>query len=133
MMSGEKCLVIGTGISGIGSAGLLEHMGADVILYDSNEKLNVEDIQKKLTPGGHTACVVGELPEEILRATQTVVLSPGVPVDIPLVNALRDNGAKIIGEIELGYREEKGTVVAITGTNGKTTTTTLVGEIMKAY
>lgn len=133
MMTGEKCLVIGTGISGIGSAGLLEHMGAEVVLYDSNEQLKVEDIRNKLTPGGKTACVVGELPQEILETTRTVVLSPGVPVDIPLVNDLRERGAKIIGEIELGYREEKGTVVAITGTNGKTTTTTLVGEIMKAY
>lgn len=133
MISGEKCLVIGTGISGIGSARLLEHMGADVILYDSNEKLDVSEIQKKLTPGGNIACVVGELPGEILRETQRVVLSPGVPVDIPLVNALREGGAQIIGEIELGFRNEKGTVVAVTGTNGKTTTTTLVGEIMKAY
>ena len=61
------------------------------------------------------------------------MLSPGVPVDIPLVNALRDNGAAIIGEIELGYQQEKGKVAAITGTNGKTTTTTLVGEIMKVH
>ncbi len=133
MKAGEKCLVIGTGISGIGSAILLEHMGAAVTLYDSNEQLKQEDILAKLPAGSKVDCILGELPEAVLKATETVVLSPGVPVDIPLVNALRDNGASIIGEIELGYKLEKGSVVAITGTNGKTTTTTLMGEIMKAF
>lgn len=133
MNKGEKCLVIGSGISGIGSAGLLEKMGADVILYDGNDKLKAEEIHEKLGAGSKTACIIGEMPEDVIREAQTVVLSPGVPVDIPLVNSLRDNGAKIIGEIELGYCCEKGTVVAITGTNGKTTTTTLVGDIMKNW
>lgn len=133
MKAGEKCLVIGTGISGIGSAILLEHMGAAVTLYDSNDQLKKEDVLAKLPAGSKVDCILGELPEAVLKATETVVLSPGVPVDIPLVNALRDNGASIIGEIELGYKLEKGSVVAITGTNGKTTTTTLMGEIMKAF
>lgn len=133
MKAGEKCLVIGTGISGIGSAILLEHMGAAVTLYDSNDQLKQEDVLAKLPAGSKVECILGELPEAVLKATETVVLSPGVPVDIPLVNALRDNGASIIGEIELGYKLEKGSVVAITGTNGKTTTTTLMGEIMKAF
>ena len=133
MMMGEKCLVIGSGISGVGSVALLEHMGADVTLYDSDEKLTATLIQEKLPAGSRTRCVAGKLPEEILQETQTVVLSPGVPIDIPLVNALREKGAGIIGEIELGYQEEKGRVAAITGTNGKTTTTTLVGQIMEAH
>lgn len=133
MTTGEKCLVVGSGISGLGSTALLEHMGADVVLYDSDERLTAADLQKKLPAGSKALCVTGELPEEILKNTQTVVLSPGVPTDIPLVEQFRENGAHIIGEIELGYREEKGRVIAITGTNGKTTTTTLVGEIMKAH
>ncbi|MBQ7777240.1 MAG: UDP-N-acetylmuramoyl-L-alanine--D-glutamate ligase, partial [Lachnospiraceae bacterium] len=73
------------------------------------------------------------LPEEVIKSLQVAVLSPGVPTDIPLVNTLRDEGVEIIGEIELGYLAEKGKVAAITGTNGKTTTTTLVGDIMKAH
>lgn len=128
-----KCLVIGSGISGIGSAALLEHMGADVTLYDSSEALTAEEIRKKLPENSRAACVAGELPGELRRAVKTVVLSPGVPVDNPLVEELRAGGAEILGEIELGYRKEKGRVAAITGTNGKTTTTTLVGEIMKAH
>lgn len=133
MKAGEKCLVIGSGISGIGSVGLLEHMGAKVVLYDSNEKLTEEKIRALLPTQSRAVCVAGELPEQILKETETVVLSPGVPVDIPLVQTLQKNNAAVIGEIELGFQEEKGRVAAITGTNGKTTTTTLVGEIMKAH
>ncbi len=129
----ETCLVVGSGISGVGSAGLLEHMGADVVLYDSNEKLTPEEMGAKLPQGSLVRCVAGALPEEVAAEVRTVVLSPGVPVDIPLVCGLRERGAAIIGEIELGYQMEKGRVAAITGTNGKTTTTTLVGEIMKAH
>lgn len=133
MTTGEKCLVIGSGISGVGSVALLEHMGADVTLYDSDEKLTADMIRGKLPEESRARCIAGKLPQEILETTETVVLSPGVPTDIPLVNALRDKGASIIGEIELGYREEKGRVAAVTGTNGKTTTTTLLGQIMKAH
>lgn len=133
MRKGEKCLVVGSGVSGIGAVGLLEHCGAGVVLYDSNEKLTEEKLRERLPEGSSARCIAGELPEEVKRETQTVVLSPGVPVDIPLVEELRSHGAGIIGEIELGYRLEKGRVAAITGTNGKTTTTTLVGEIMRAW
>lgn len=132
METGEKCLVIGSGISGVGSVALLERLGADVVLYDSDEKMTAEEIRGKLPESSKAVCVAGELPGEIRREIQTAVLSPGVPVDIPLVLALKEQGAKIMGEIELGYIEEKGTVAAVTGTNGKTTTTTLLGEIMKA-
>ena len=76
---------------------------------------------------------VGELPEEVRTALDLVVLSPGVPTDLPLVNVLKNAGIPIWGEIELAYQCGKGDVLAITGTNGKTTTTALLGEIMKSY
>lgn len=133
-MSGkEKCLVIGSGISGIGSTGLLEEMGKEVVLFDSNAELTAEEMRKKLPPSSNAKCIAGELPEDVKNLIGTVVLSPGVPVDAPLVVEMKNQGAKIMGEIELGYQLEKGSVVAITGTNGKTTTTTLMGEIMKAW
>lgn len=133
MLQGKNCLVIGSGISGVGSVGLLEYIGARVTLYDSSKELTEETLKERLPEESRARCIAGEFPEELLKKVDTAVLSPGVPVDIPLVNALRENGAAIIGEIELGYQEEKGRVAAITGTNGKTTTTTLVGEIMKAH
>lgn len=129
----KNYLVIGSGISGVGSVKLLEHMGKKVVLYDSSEKLTAEEMRAKLPAESRAVCIAGELPTDVLESTGDVVLSPGVPVDIPLVLALKEHGARVMGEIELGFQEEKGSVVAITGTNGKTTTTTLVGEIMKAW
>lgn len=125
--------MIGSGISGVHSVGLLEHMNENVTLYDSNEAIKLEEMRAKLPENSRAACIAGKLPEEVLESAQNVVLSPGVPVDLPLVQQLKDHGAKIMGEIELGYQAEKGRVAAITGTNGKTTTTTLVGEIMRKW
>ncbi len=133
MLEGRNCLIIGSGISGIGAAGLLANFGAKITLYDGNEKLNPEEIAAKLPQGVNAKCIVGELPKEVEEATEALILSPGVPTDIPLVIRMRERGALILGEIELAYLAEKGTVAAVTGTNGKTTTTTLLGEIMKAY
>ncbi|MDE6168111.1 MAG: UDP-N-acetylmuramoyl-L-alanine--D-glutamate ligase, partial [Acetatifactor sp.] len=133
LMKDKKCLVIGSGISGVGSVGLLEHMGARVVLYDSSEKLTPKDLRSRLPEDSKAVCVTGKPDRQVLEGVEAVVLSPGVPVDIPLVKTLQESGARIMGEIELGYQEEKGRVAAITGTNGKTTTTTLVGEIMKAW
>ena len=133
MKSGEKYLVVGSGISGIGSLCLLEQTGADAVLYDSSDKLTEEQLRERLPEGSRARCIAGRLPEEVMKEIGTVVLSPGVPTDLPLVDDLRAAGAAVIGEIELGYRQERGRVAAITGTNGKTTTTTLTGEILKAH
>ncbi len=133
MFKGQMCLVIGSGISGIGAISLLEHFGAEIVLYDSNEKLTEEELKAKLPEGSNAICIAGQLPEDVEKKIEVAVLSPGVPTDIPLVNRMRDSGVRILGEIELGFLAEQGKVVAITGTNGKTTTTTLVGEIMKAH
>lgn len=129
----DNYLVIGSGISGVGSVKLLEHMGKNVTLYDSSETLTAEEIRGKLPTDSRVVCIAGKLPDEVPETAQNVVLSPGVPADIPLVQSLRERGARIMGEIELGYQEEKGRVAAVTGTNGKTTTTTLLGEIMKEW
>ncbi len=133
MLKGKKCLVIGSGISGIGAMTLLHKLGAEIILFDANLELSV--LEEKVPEGICAKCYSGDFGEadREKEKIEIAVLSPGVPTDIPLVNMLRDSGVKIIGEIELGYMAEQGKVVAITGTNGKTTTTTLVGEIMKAH
>lgn len=129
----KKVLVFGLGISGIGAAGLLEEQGAEVVLYDGNEKLEEEKIREKLESGSKARIVTGAFPEELLDTLDIVVLSPGVPVDLPVVNQMRERGILITGEVELAYEFGKGDVLAITGTNGKTTTTALLGEIMKNY
>ena len=131
LVEGKKVLVFGSGISGIGAAGLLEERGADVVLYDGNDKLNREELRAKLGAESRAEIVLGECPEELIRSLDMMVISPGVPTDLPVVNRMRECGIPIIGEIELAYELGKGEVLAITGTNGKTTTTALLGEIMK--
>lgn len=132
-LQGKKVLVVGSGISGIGAVEALNHAQAKPVLFDENEKLTAEDIRAKLKAGLAADIVVGNLPEEIKRDVELVVLSPGVPVDTAFVEDFRKRGVTIWGEIELAYEIGKGTVVGITGTNGKTTTTSLVGAIMAAH
>ena len=129
----KTVLVAGTGISGIGAAGLLMKTDADLILYDGNTELTVEGIQAKLPEKKDIKIIIGELTDEIIRSLDIAVLSPGIPTDVDFVNRMRNAGVLIWGELELADQFAKGTVLAITGTNGKTTTTTLVGEILKNY
>lgn len=133
MFEGQKCLVIGSGVSGQGAVSLLGHMGADILLYDGGDKITQEELEGRVPQGVQAQCYVRQLPEELMGQIDVAVLSPGVPADSPLVTELKGRGVRVIGEIELGFLAEKGRVAAITGTNGKTTTTTLVGEIMKAH
>ena len=132
-MTDKKILVIGSGVSGVGAVDLLEKAGAAPVLYDSNDRLTEAQVRERLPRGSRTRVILGELPEEIKKETELVILSPGVPVDLPLVEDMRRNGARIWGEVELAFHFGKGRVAAITGTNGKTTTTTLVGEILKSW
>lgn len=132
-VTGKKVLVFGSGISGIGAVKLLEDHGADVILYDGNDKLDKVAMKEQLGNGVKAEIILGEFPEKLIDTLDIAVLSPGVPTDLPVVNAMRDKKVAVIGEVELAYAFGKGDVLAITGTNGKTTTTTLLGEIMKAY
>lgn len=133
MFEGRKCLVIGSGVSGQGAVSLLGHMGADILLFDGGDKITQEELEGRVPRGVQAGCYVGQVPGEVLEQIDVAVLSPGVPVDSPLVTELKSRGVRVIGEIELGFLAERGRVAAITGTNGKTTTTTLVGEIMKAH
>ncbi|MBE5961501.1 MAG: UDP-N-acetylmuramoyl-L-alanine--D-glutamate ligase [Lachnospiraceae bacterium] len=129
----KKILVVGAGISGIAAIELLSESGANTILFDAKEDLNKEEIRKKLPEGFMGEIVAGELTKECVDGLDMAVLSPGVPTDLPFINELREKGVLILGEVELAYQFSKGKIGAITGTNGKTTTTTLVGEIMKTY
>ena len=132
-LQGKKVLVVGSGISGMGAVEALCHAGALPVLFDGNDKLSLEDVRSKLKPGMEAEIVIGILPKETAESIELVVLSPGVPTDTEFVEQFRERGIRIWGEIELAYELGKGRVIGITGTNGKTTTTTLVGEIMAAH
>lgn len=141
----KNVLVVGLGISGLGAAGLLYREQAKVILFDGNEKLTKEEVMeklkdrlpdemKKLAEAGMEAEIyTGVLPQEAIERIHLAVVSPGVPMDMPLIQTLKERDIPILGEIELAYHFTKGKLIAITGTNGKTTTTALTGAIMKDY
>lgn len=129
-MAEKNYLVVGAGISGIAATKLLWQKGLPFVLYDGNEKLDIDALRTKHAHLKDAEIICGDFPEALYEKIDICVLSPGVPTDLPFVNALREKGVIISGEIELAYRLGKGRVAAITGTNGKTTTTSLVGGIV---
>ncbi|MCD8152824.1 MAG: UDP-N-acetylmuramoyl-L-alanine--D-glutamate ligase [Clostridiales bacterium] len=131
-VSGKKILVFGTGISGISAAKLLLGRQARVILFDGNDTLDCARILEEFPEDAAVEIYTGELPQEKREEIGLVVLSPGVPADLPMVCDFRAAQIPVWGEVELAYRCAKGDLLAITGTNGKTTTTSLVGEILKS-
>lgn len=130
-LEGKKALVIGLGKSGVAATNALARSGAAVAVYDGKKKelLDSDTIQfLEHAAGQHF--FGGQEPEEGAD-WDLVVVSPGVPLDLPLLQRLKNSGVEIIGELELAYRIGKAHYIAITGTNGKTTTTVLTGEIFK--
>ena len=130
----NRCvLIVGCGISGIGAAEILYKTGAKPILFDANTSLKKEDIEKKLPIDIKAEIVIGTMSKELEDQVSLVVLSPGVPSDSEFALQFKKRNIEVWGEVELAYHFTKGKVIAITGTNGKTTTTALTGQIMKDY
>lgn len=130
-LEGKKFLVFGAGISGVAAAELLVRRGFPVVLYDGNEKQEEEEIRARGSKLDQARIILGDLPEDVIEDCDIAVLSPGVPTDIEAVERMRGAGLEIWGEIELASVFEQGKVLAVTGTNGKTTTTSLLGAIME--
>src|SRR5437870_10432037 len=128
-IAGRKALVIGAARSGIGSARFLAQRGATVALNDRKPLSEWSQVALDLKIEG-VGLIEGEPPSWLLDQIDLVVVSPGVPTKaIPIRYADR-RGAEVIGEIELASRFLRGRTVAITGSNGKTTTTSFIGERM---
>ncbi len=130
-IEGKKVIVLGAGKSGIAASNLLTASKANVTLYDGNDKLKAEDFKDKVKDA--VTFAFGEMNEEVYKDAAFAVISPGISIEAEFLNGLKSNNIPIWSEVELAYKLGKGKLVAITGTNGKTTTTTLVGEIMKAH
>lgn len=128
-MKDKNVLVIGMGRSGKAAVYALIGAGAVVAVQDSKEGALDKEFSDYLDAHG-AAKYLGTVPDD-MSVFDVLVLSPGVPPQLEFIQAARNSGAEVIGELELAYRLGKGKYVAITGTNGKTTTTTLVGEIYK--
>lgn len=130
-LEGKKTLVLGAGKSGIASAKFLAERGAVVALQDKKPVESWSDEARGLKESSGVGLIGGDLPGWLLDQIDLVVISPGVPTNtIPARYVERKDG-EVIGEVELAYRFLKGRIVGITGSNGKTTTTTLIGELLK--
>lgn len=100
-LQGKKVLVFGRGSVGSDPAGLLEKEGAEVILYDGNDKKDAEAMKAQLGEGSKVRVVLGAFPEEEMESLDLVVMSPGVPTDLPVVLAMKEKGIPVWGDIEL--------------------------------
>jgi UDP-N-acetylmuramoylalanine--D-glutamate ligase len=129
-LAGKTVSVVGLAKSGVAAARLIRRLGGRVLASDSSplealpaEARGLERLGCALWAGGH--------PDAAFEGASLVVVSPGVPLDLPALVAMRARGVPIIGELELAWRVMEADVIAITGTNGKTTTTTLTGELLR--
>jgi UDP-N-acetylmuramoylalanine--D-glutamate ligase len=127
-VSAQKVLVVGAARSGVAAAALLARRGANVTLTDRKPRIPEESELRgagvTLELGGHVTAT--------FESTDLVVLSPGVPIELPEIARAKAKGIPVIGELELASRWLRGPIVAITGTKGKSTTTTLVGRMLEA-
>ena len=126
----KKVLIIGAARSGIAAARFLQARGAVVALTDRKDLEKWSDEARALKDIG-VGLVPGEVPTWLLDQLDLVVVSPGVPSNIIPIRYAERAGAEVIGEVELAFRYLKGRVIAITGSNGKTTTTSLIGELLR--
>ena len=126
-------MVAGMGKSGISAAELILNIGGRVLLYDSNETLDRETVLSKFDEDNvkNINVKLGKLNEEDIKDIRVCVMSPGISLETEFVKLLLTHRIQLWSEIQLAYFVAKGKIMAITGTNGKTTTTALLGEIMK--
>lgn len=129
----QKILVAGSGKSGIAASRMILKTGDEAVLYDSNDALKKDELLSQFGETDKISVILGELKKEDLNDISICVISPGIGLDAPFVSVLKEENIPVWSEIQLAYHHAKGKLAAITGTNGKTTTTALTGEIMKAY
>ena len=127
----KNVLVLGAGISGRSVAEVLAIQGAAVVLNDSRQVDDTSAEFQKLK-ALNVAIITGHQDETLLQSVDFVVVSPGITIELPLLSVARKQGITVMSEIEVAYRLCRAPIIAITGTNGKTTTTALTGEILTA-
>jgi UDP-N-acetylmuramoylalanine--D-glutamate ligase len=127
--AGQRLAVLGLGKSGVSAARLAKRLGADVTVLDSGSGAALEKSAAELAADG-IACVLGPAAENCQDAFDLAVLSPGIDPAWPITTALTSRGVRAIGEIEFAFQNTTVPVIAITGTNGKTTTTELAAAIL---
>ena len=129
----KNYLIVGAGRSGIAAGKMLMQLGENFTVYDSNKELDTLKISQQISEKKDIPFLLGDVKADDLGGFDICVVSPGVPLDTPIMKAVAECNIPIYSEIELAYLYDKGNIIAITGTNGKTTTTSLVYEIMHDY
>lgn len=127
----KRVLIVGLARSGLAAAKVLKGLGARVIANDIKDKDQLGEAYNELDSIG-VEWALGITPGDYLDRVDLIVISPGIPIDAPFIKKAKGMGIEVISEVELAYRLCNAPIVAITGTNGKTTTTALVGQILKA-
>lgn len=130
-LEGKKTLILGAGKSGVAAAKFLAERGAIVALHDKKPISEWTEAARSLKEKYRIGLIDGQIPSWLLDQIDLVIISPGVPTSTIPARYVDRKGGEVIGEVELAYRFLKGKIVGITGTNGKTTTTTLIGELLK--
>lgn len=129
----EKYLIVGAGRSGICSGQLLCSQGKEFVIFDGNENLDRKAVTEKIGCEKEIPFILGAAKKEDLQGIDICVVSPGVSLETDIMKNVIAANIPVWSEIELAYVYDKGEVIGITGTNGKTTTTSLTYEIVKAY
>lgn len=127
-----KYLIAGAGRSGINAAELLMKVGENFVIYDGNEELDTKAVCEKIGKE-NVEFILGDFSKFDFSSVDICVVSPGIALDKPIMQSVAEHSIPIWGEIELAYRYDKGAVIGITGTNGKTTTTSLTYDIMRRH
>lgn len=127
----KRAMVLGLARSGIAVSRLLLLRGYEVLACDSRNREDFKGALDEIEAQGARLCLGEKEPERLLEGISLLVVSPGIPPEHPIMARAREMGVEIVGEIEYAYRESTGMLLAVTGTNGKTTTVTLLGEIFK--
>ena len=122
-LANKKVLVIGAARSGIAAAKIAKKLGANVILSDAKENLDINLAGVEIRLGKQT--------EELLQGVDKIIVSPAVPIKIPVLKAAAQKNIPIISEVEFAFGLAQSPICAVTGTNGKTTTVTLLGLLLK--
>src|SRR5574344_1094341 len=128
-LSGKKVLVIGAGISGFAAAKIAKKLGAEVVLSDAKAEKDIKYDFAPLRAAG-SALVFGPQQESLLDGVSLVLVSPAVPCRIPIIQAAYRRRIRVATEVELAYELAESPICAVTGTNGKTTTVTLLGLLL---
>lgn len=131
LFENKRILILGAGISGSSVAHVLQQHGAQVILSDAKPAHLLKNKDFELLTAAGVELALGRQDEELLCGIDYVVVSPGISINIPLLKVAQDQGIIVMSEIEVAYQLCPVPMIAITGTNGKTTTTTLIGEMIR--